>query len=159
MCEPCTLLLCRQTPVPIPGVGPPLSGSRGAPLERQLRGAGGDRGLGFEEAVERSAMRQVEAHQASEGERAGDGALPGLGQPQQQKGNQRDGDLDAHSILAGAEKTADLEGLLDPAEEQLDRPAALVEIGVSWAGASRSLDGMRMTLPLSSLRRTSRTRS
>src|SRR5204863_5107273 len=60
---------------------------------------------------------------------AGDGRLPRLSQPQQQKRNQRDGDLDAHGVFAGAEKAADLEGLLDPAKEQLDRPAAFVEIG------------------------------
>ena len=67
-------------------------------------------------------------------------ALPGLGETQQQKGDQRDGDLDAHSVLRGAEKAADLEGLLDPAEEQLDRPAALVEIGDLLMAASRSFD-------------------
>src|SRR5207245_3570189 len=39
------------------------------------------------------------------------------------------GDLDAHGVLAGAEKAADLEGLLDPAKDQLDRPSARVEIG------------------------------
>ena len=37
--------------------------------------------------------------------------------------------MDAHRILAGAAETGDLEGLPDPAEEQLDRPAPPVEIG------------------------------
>ena len=54
--------------------------------------------------------------------------MPSLSHPQQQKSDQRDGDLDADGVFAGAEEAADLEDLLDPAEEQLDRPAALVEI-------------------------------
>jgi hypothetical protein len=108
---------------------PRLSGSAGVPLERHLSGVGEDRGFAVEQAIERSAMHQVDPDQAGEGERAGDGLLPGLGQWQQQKDDQRDGDLDAHGIFAGAEEAADLEGLLDPAEEQLDGPAALVKIG------------------------------
>jgi hypothetical protein len=36
--------------------------------------------------------------------------------------------LKAHGILAGAQETGDLEGLLDPAEEQLDRPAPAIEV-------------------------------
>jgi hypothetical protein len=98
-------------------------------LQGHLSGVGKDWRFGIEQAIERSAMHQIEADQAGEGERAGDGLLPGLSQPQQQKGDQRDRDLDAHGILAEAEKAADFEGLLDPAEEQLDRPTPLVEIG------------------------------
>src|SRR6185312_4258965 len=111
------------------GLVPRLSGSAGVPLERHLRGVGGGWRFGIEEAVERSAMHQVDANRAGEGERAGHRLLPGLSQPQQQKSDQRDRDLDAHSILADAEKAADFEGLLDPPEEQLDCPAPLVEIG------------------------------
>jgi len=53
----------------------------------------------------------------------------GLSEAQQQEGYEGDGDLDAHGVLGGAEKAGDLQRLFDPAEEQLDRPAALVEIG------------------------------
>ena len=35
-----------------------------------------------------------------------DGALGGLGQAQQQEGDQGDGDLDAHGVLGGAEEVA-----------------------------------------------------
>ena len=143
----------------MPGLVPRLSGSAGAPLQRHLGGIGEDRRFRVEQAVERSAMHQVEPHQAGEGERAGDGALSSLSQPQQQKSDQRDGDLDAHGVFAGAEEAADLEGLLDPAEEQLDRPATFVEIGDLVSRASRSFDRMRNTLPLSSLTRISRTAS
>ena len=58
-------------------------------------------------------MHQVGTDQAGKGERALDGVLCCLGQPQQQKGDQRDGDLDAHGIFGGGEKAPDLEGLLD----------------------------------------------
>jgi hypothetical protein len=37
--------------------------------------------------------------------------------------------LDAHGVLRGAQELGDFEDLLDPAEEQLDGPAALVEVG------------------------------
>ncbi len=111
-----------------------------------------------EQAIESSAVHQVGTGQAGEGERAFDGVLCELSQPEQQKGDQCDGDLDAHSIFGGAEKAPDLEGLLDPAEEQLDGPTPLVEIGDLLRAASRSLDRMRMTLPVE-LTRTSRTGS
>jgi hypothetical protein len=37
--------------------------------------------------------------------------------------------MNAHGIFAGAEKAANFTGLLDPAEEELDRLAPLVEFG------------------------------
>ena len=37
--------------------------------------------------------------------------------------------MDADGVLGGAEELGDFEGLFDPSEEQLDVPAALVEIG------------------------------
>jgi hypothetical protein len=87
------------------------------------------RGWFIEQAVETSAVHEVDAHQPGEGERALDQALSRLCQTQQQKGDQRDGDLDADGVLGGAEEAGDLQGLLDPAEEQLDGPTAAIEIG------------------------------
>ncbi len=49
-----------------------------------------------------------------------------LGHTQEQEGDEDDGDLDAYGVLGGAEEMADFQGLLDPAEEQFDRPASLV---------------------------------
>ena len=55
--------------------------------------------------------------------------MSGLNEPEQQEGDERDGDLDAHGVLRGAEEVPHLEGLLDPAEEQFDGPTSLIEIG------------------------------
>src|SRR6476661_9052292 len=52
-----------------------------------------------------------------------------MGDAQQQISDQGDDDLNAHGVLGGTEEAGDPEGLLDPAEEQLDGPAALVEPG------------------------------
>ena len=101
---------------------PWLSGLALVPPERQLKRVEIGCRFGFEQAIKAPAMHQVRADQAGEGERAGDRRLGCLGQAEQQKG-----DLDAHGIFAGAEEATDFEGLLDPAEEQLDRPAALLE--------------------------------
>ena len=102
------------------GSPPRLSGSGWVPLERHLSRIERGWQLDLEQAIKTPAVHQIGAHQAREGEWAGNCVLRGLGQAQQQKGDQRDGDLDAHGVFAGAEKAADLEGLLDPAEEQLD---------------------------------------
>jgi hypothetical protein len=111
------------------GLDPRLSGLAEVPLDCQLSWISRQRRLGVDEAIEAAAVHQVEAHEAGEGERAGDRLLPGLSQTQQQEGDQGDGDLDAHGVFASAEEAPDFEDLLDPAEEQLDRPAPLVEIG------------------------------
>src|SRR5713101_8969167 len=74
-------------------------------------------------------MHEVGANQPCEGQRASDGFLGLLSEAEQQEGYESAGDLDAHGILGGAEEAGDLEDLLDPAEEQLDGPAALVEVG------------------------------
>ena len=65
-------------------------------------------------------MHQIGADEAGEGERAFDGVLSGLGETQQHEGDQRHGDLEAHGVLAGADEVADVQRLLDPAEEQLN---------------------------------------
>ncbi len=52
-------------------------------------------------------MHEVGADQPGEDERASNGFLSGMGQAQQQKGDQGDGDLDAYSILGGADEACD----------------------------------------------------
>src|SRR6266853_5330088 len=111
------------------GTSPRLSGLAEVPLECELVGVEKGWGFGFQEAVETSAVYQIGADKTGEGEWAGDGFLCGLSQLQQQEGDQGDGDLDADGVFAGAEEAGDFEGLLDPAKEQLDRPAPFVEIG------------------------------
>src|SRR5580700_2324165 len=113
----------------MPGLDPRLSGLAEVPLERQLKRVEIWWRLSFEETIQTPAMHQIGADQSGEDERAVDDVLCRLGEAEQQKGNQRDGDLDAHGIFRGAEKAANFEHLLDPAEEQLDRPAPLVELG------------------------------
>ena len=89
------------------GSSPRLSGLAEVPLDCQLSWISGRR-LGVDEAIEAAAVHQVEAHEAGEGQRAGDDFLPGLSQAQQQEGDPGDGDLDAHGVFAGSEETADL---------------------------------------------------
>ena len=48
---------------------------------------------------------------------------------QQQIGDHGGEDLQADGVVVGAEELADIEMLLDPAEQQFDLPAALVESG------------------------------
>ena len=61
------------------------------PLECQLSGVVDRPWFGIEQPIERFAVHQIGAHQAGKAQRTGDGLLPGLGQAQQQKGDQRDG--------------------------------------------------------------------
>src|SRR6516164_6966088 len=95
------------------GVRARLSGLAVVPLECQLRRVEIGWRLGFEETIQAPAMHQIGADQSGEDERTVDGLLRRLGETEQQKGDQRDGDLDAHGIFRGAEKAADFEGLLD----------------------------------------------
>src|SRR5260370_7341353 len=88
-----------------------------------------DRGRWMEEIIDRAAVHEIGADQSGKDERSVNAFLWGLGQTQQQEGDERDGNLDAYGILGGANETSDLEDLLDPAEEQLDGPTSAVEIG------------------------------
>jgi hypothetical protein len=83
----------------------------------------------LEQGAQIAFVHQIGANEASKSERAGHGLLGCLRQAQQQKGDQRDSDLNANGVLRGAEKAADFEGLLDPAEEQFDGPPPPVQIG------------------------------
>src|SRR5437016_5640700 len=79
--------------------------------------------------IDRPAVHEVGTDQSGEDDRTLNVFLSSLGQAQQQKGDECDRNLDAYGILRGADEAGDLEGLLDPAEEQLDGPASAVEIG------------------------------
>ena len=109
------------------GTSPRLSGSGQAKVELVLASLLRRGRIG--ELIDASEVHEVGAHEAGEGEDAGDRLLRGVRHAQQQIGDQGDGDLGSHGILASAEEAADLQGLLDPAEEQLDLPAHLVELG------------------------------
>jgi hypothetical protein len=77
-------------------------------------------------------------HQPGIGQRRLHRRLGGLGQTQQQEGDQGDGDLDADGIFAAPEEMADFQGLLDPAEEQRPAPAQVLcpaSLARSSAGA------------------------
>src|SRR5690242_19577790 len=112
----------------IAGSSPRLSGLASGPLEGQLMLRHVGSRLGSEEAVDSAPDHEVCSDQPGEGERAFDGTLSGVGQSQQQEGDEGDSDLDADGIFGSAEEFLELEYLFDPAEEQLDGPSPLVEI-------------------------------
>lgn len=100
----------------MPGSSPLLSGLDRGPLEGELIWIVGRRFWWVEQVVQVASVHQVGADEAGEGERTFDELLGGLGHPQQQEGDQGDGDLNADGVFAGAEEMADFQGLLDPAE-------------------------------------------
>jgi hypothetical protein len=83
----------------------------------------------LKQPVDALSMHEICAHQSGEGERTFDGFLRSMGKAEDQLGDQRYGDLDAYGIEGRTDQVANSEGLLNPAEEQLDGPAALVECG------------------------------
>src|ERR1700674_4106694 len=82
----------------------------------------------MEQVIDGAAVHEVGADQSGEDDRTLNAFLCGLSQAQQQEGDECDSNLDAYSVLGGADEASDLEGLLDPAEEQLDGPTPAVEI-------------------------------
>ena len=115
------------------------SGSREASLQRQLPGIDLRRPFGTVQGVDVAPVQQMNAYAADKREQIGHCLLPGVRQSQQQERDQRDGDLNAHRVLGGADEALDLQTLLDPAEEQLDLPALLVDLGdfVGWGNRDR----------------------
>ena len=75
------------------------------------------------------AMHEVGVNLAREGFEYGDCCVWLVGEAEQKEGDQSDDDLDFHGILGGADEGLDAQILLHPFEEQLDLPAALIEIG------------------------------
>src|SRR5438128_2635446 len=98
--------------------------------------------MGFAQ-VERLEQRDFEPREQQGGaglEAAGGGLVQDA---QQHEGDQRDIDLEAHGILAAAEEAADFEVLLEPLEQQFDRPALLVEAG-DLGGRAPEIVGQQM---------------
>jgi hypothetical protein len=74
-------------------------------------------------------VHEVGAHESNEFEEAAGFFCDLLQGAQKKKGNQSDGDLDAHSVLRASDELRDPERLFHHPEEELHLPAALVEVG------------------------------
>src|SRR5215212_3813700 len=96
-------------------------------LSAELDGWDEQHGVLSTQAVDGRLLHQHGADQAGELGEAFDCALRGMRELEQHEGDQRHRDLDRHRALAGAVEMADPQQLLDPAEEQLDRPAAPIQ--------------------------------
>lgn len=72
-------------------------------------------------------MHEVYSGEPGKFEWAAYRALSALGHAQDEKGDHGNGDLNADGILGDADEVLDSKRLLDPAEEQLDLPALLLE--------------------------------
>src|SRR5215468_11073764 len=81
---------------------------------------------GFKKVGDRAAVHQVGSDEPGKGKRACNDFGGVVSQAQQQEGDQRDRDLNADGVFGGSEEVADLQSLLDPSKEQLDRPSSLV---------------------------------
>src|SRR4051794_39210845 len=110
------------------GLVPRLSGSGLTYSEAHLSLILSDLRRRMEQIVYWSAMHKVGADQSCKHEWACNNLLGCLSEAQQKKGNQRDGDLDPHRMLGGADKPSDLQGLLDPPKEQFNGPTSTIQI-------------------------------
>jgi hypothetical protein len=111
-----------------------LEGEASLRVGRAQRRRSGRRGCVLAEA-ERAREAEFEASEEQRDavlERAGGGVMQDA---QQQEGDQRNIDLDAHGVFTAAQEAADLEILLEPLEQQLDVPALFVELGDVGGGA------------------------
>lgn len=91
---------------------------------------------GREKLANGPAVHQIGFDQPGEGERAFHDLVGIVNQPQQQEGDHRHRDLDANRRFAGSKEVVDLEGLFDPAEEQLDGPTPLQPPSSAAAGTT-----------------------
>src|SRR5205085_5582587 len=82
----------------------------------------------LEQLIDGPQMHDVGADQPGEGQWAEADLAGVLDETQEEVGDQGAGDLDAHGVLGAADEVGDLQGLLDPPEEEFDGPAALVEV-------------------------------
>ena len=79
-------------------------------------------------------VHEIGAHESNEFEEAA-GFFGDLVQgAQQEKGDQSDGDLNARRVFRSSDELRDPKRLLHHSEEQLDPPAALIEIGDLLSG-------------------------
>src|SRR5437763_16576661 len=111
----------------MPGLEPRLSGLAWAEREAELGGTSDWAWSWLFETVDRPAVHEIGAHETGEGEQTLNGVLGIMSEAQEQESDERDGKLNAHGVLAFAEEMSDLQRLFDPAEEQFDLPAPLVE--------------------------------
>lgn len=105
-----------------------LSGSCNCEVEDQLPRVERWRKLILSQPRHVFAMHEIDAHESNKFESAMSTFRHLPQQMQEKKGNQRDGDLNAHRILGTAEEMLDLQGLLHETEEELDLPASFIEI-------------------------------
>ena len=88
----------------MPGLVPRLSGLNLAYAEAHLSLILDDLWRRMEQVVEGSAMHEVATNQSGKDGLTWNRFLGGLGKAQQQESDQRDGNLDTHGILGGADK-------------------------------------------------------
>src|SRR6202795_132882 len=116
------------------GLDPRLSGSCRAPVQLQLASVSWLGGIVVAQARDVSSVHQIGAHESSEFEEAVLCFGNVLQLAEQQECDERDGDLNAHGVFGASEEFGDFQGLLHHAEEELDLPAALVEVGNLLSG-------------------------
>ena len=76
----------------------------------------------LKEIADRSSLHEVGADEPGEGKRTFDDFVSLVSEAQKHESNQRNRNLNAHRILGRSEEALDLQGLLYPAEEQLESP-------------------------------------
>src|SRR5258708_5369682 len=82
----------------------------------------------LEKFGDRAPMHQVGSDQAGEGERAGHDPVGVVSQAQQQKGDQRDRDLNANGVFGSSQEMADLQGPFYPSKKPLAHPPPLSKL-------------------------------
>src|SRR5258707_15014213 len=91
-------------------------------------------------------MHEIESDQLGEAEWTFDDPVGLMSEAQQDEGDERDVDLNAHGILGSSEEVADLQGLLDPPEKQPDLPTPLVQVGNPLRGGPEVVGGKPQNL-------------
>ena len=79
------------------------------------------------EIAERFSLHEIGADKSGEGKQTFDNSVRLMGKAQKHESDQGNGNLNAHGVFGRSQEAFDLQGLLDPAEEQLDIPSALVQ--------------------------------
>src|SRR3984957_8001466 len=104
-------------------------------------------------------VHEIGAHESNEFEEAVGFSGDLLQGAQKKKGDQSDGDLDAHGVFRPSNEPGDLERLFHHAEEQLDPPATLVQIRNLLSGRVEIVGHEAQVWPVSVLTTISRTAS
>ena len=103
----------------------------------RLAGVGGWRSVDFSD---RPSQKQALADEFGEAQRRHGEAMKTRRDAQQHIGDHGGEDLQADGVFVPAEELADAQMLLDPAKQQFDLPAALVE-GGDFDGGARQIVG------------------